>query len=427
MKFYCSTDKSLLFNNVEPYNFLKPIELLFEYYKDIKSTFLSNLLKTQKLQKKYIELDTVNNDLNTIILYYSMCRENNCLLIFNLSNENIITNKNKIIENIEKYGNIYAIKQLTFNEKEYINMLHQAFSCTHVNKPEYYKKKFNISENNELLVVLVELDNIIKKSLYENKTNFKHIIAYTNLGEVIRLSKLFFCNNSLKLLKYQDLENHISFQMKKSFDAFNTFNTWIHQNLLLIDQIRSIIFSGTVLYVYGLRNSNDIDGNFLELPYETKTPDMFKKINKFFYYDKHKFNMDMTYPGCPVWKENWNEKRILIKKNIGIDKWNDIFFNPTYHFYYMGSKFLDIDYEIKWKQTIKNDKYKPYVNMIKIKQKLGFNFEIPLVPKKTRRLQEPINKNKFLKIVQILFKKRYNENISIDELQKNIKFEEDVK
>ena len=88
---------------------------------------------------------------------------------------------------------------------------------------------------------------------------------------------------------------------------------------------------------------------------------------------------------------------------------------------------MDIDYEIKWKQTIKNDKYKPYVNMIKIKQKLGFNFEIPLVPKKTRRLQEPINKNKFLKIVQILFKKRYNENISIDELQKNIKFEEDVK
>ena len=32
MKFYCSTDKSLLFNNVEPYNFLKQIELFFEYY-----------------------------------------------------------------------------------------------------------------------------------------------------------------------------------------------------------------------------------------------------------------------------------------------------------------------------------------------------------------------------------------------------------
>ena len=157
MKFYCSFNKDLLFDNIEKYDFLEPIKLLEEYYKDTKSTYLSNILKTQTLEKKYIELDTINNDLNTIILYYAMCRKNNCLLLFNLSNSNIIENKNKIIENIEKYGNLYAVKQLKFNEKEYINMLHQTFSCKNINKAEYYKKKFNISNENNILVIFFSI------------------------------------------------------------------------------------------------------------------------------------------------------------------------------------------------------------------------------------------------------------------------------
>ena len=426
MKFYCSFNKDLLFDNIEKYDFLEPIKLLEEYYKDTKSTYLSNILKTQTLEKKYIELDTINNDLNTIILYYAMCRKNNCLLLFNLSNSNIIENKNKIIENIEKYGNLYAVKQLKFNEKEYINMLHQTFSCKNINKAEYYKKKFNISNENNILVILVELEDNIKNELYSNKNKFQHILSYTSLGVVIRLSKLFFCNNSLKFLKYQDLENHISEKMKKSFYAYNTFSKWIHENLLLIDQIRPIIYSGTVLYTYGFRYSNDIDGDFLDIPKNAKTLDIFKKVDKFFYGNKHNFGIDMVYPECPTWQNKWYEKEKLIENAIGVDNWHNLYFDSKYHFYYMGMKLLDIDYEIKWKQTIKSDKYKPYVNMIKLREKYGFDFEIPIVPKKTRRLQEPIKKDKFLKIIQKLFKTRYNDNISIKELEKKLKFEENM-
>jgi hypothetical protein len=423
MKFYCSFNKDLLFDNIEPYDFLEPINLLSEYYKDTENTYLSNILKIQTLEKKYIELDTVNNDLNTIILYYSMCRKNNCLLVFNLSNTDTVKNKNKIIESIGNYGNIYATKQLQFNEKEYINMLHQAFSCKYINKPEYYKKKFNITSENNILVILVELEDNIKNELYSNKNQFQHILAYTNIGVVIKLSKLFFCNNSLKFLKHQDLENHISWKMKKSFEAYNTFSKWIHENLLLIDQIRPLIFSGTVLYTYGFRSSNDIDGEFLHIPKNAKTPDLIKKVNKYFYEDKHDFEIEVTYPGCPIWKEKWYEKEKLIQKAIGVDVWHNLYFDPKYHFYYMGMKLLDIDYEIKWKQTIKSDKYKPYVNMIKLREKYDFDFELPIVPKKTRRSQEPIEKYKFLKIIQRLFKTRYNDNISIQELEKKLKFE----
>ena len=92
--------------------------------------------------------------------------------------------------------------------------------------------------------MLIELDEKYKKSFKNNRYIFDSILTYTNPSIVRRLSKLFFCNNSLKLLKYQDLDNHISKKMKKSFYLINNFNKWIQKTILPIDQLRFIIFSG---------------------------------------------------------------------------------------------------------------------------------------------------------------------------------------
>ena len=102
---------------------------------------------------------------------------------------------------------------------------------------------------------------------------------------------------------------------------------------------------------------------------------------------------------------------------------SETIFNPKYHYYFMGVKMLYLDADL----ARRNVRGRPaaVADLLKANELLGLDVKIKPVPKETIKLGviTKTTPDKFLDIVKYWLKRRYQTNVTVDELKELVNFE----
>lgn len=257
------------------------------------------------------------------LVYYFCKLEKNSRIIFLWPNINYIKNKNFLLNQIQKYGDIIYLNKIDLTEKGKINLI------TNIYKNEKWvssDKKFNSGAKNKsfncfkdknsfYFCVIKKKKNIIelKKKLRAKFKLGKHTI-HTNdkHNETLSIVQTLLNRNSLHNLNYK-INKEFSWHKR----LHNELKKWIKKNKYSIEDF--CIEGSAVLSAYGLRESRDLD-YFCNSNIEKKLK--FKEIG-------NSNNINQKYFG-----------------NIF-----ELFNNPNNFFYFNGLKYLSLN-------KIKIKKYK---------------------------------------------------------------------
>ena len=249
--------------------------------------------------------------------------------------------------------------------------------------------------------------------------------------EAINLSKIYFNKNSIDFLNNQILENISINKLNYSNIIFNTFITYLFKNIELFDIDKFLLFSGIILKIYGIRQCTDIDFYIWDNIKEIKTKNFLNKIEtkllnkdtKFYFIDGFtKFINNNKY-----WNKYWDDDWYIEWANMfGANHISETVFNPKYHFYYLGLKFITLDAEI----TKRKKRHRPaaVADLIMINKLLNKNIIIDPIPKKILDVNtnytkyKIINKYKFLNTLKYYLKSKYNKHYHMEQLKEMVKF-----
>jgi hypothetical protein len=123
----------------------------------------------------------------------------------------------------------------------------------------------------------------------------------------------------------------------------------MYDELSLLEMDRLVNMGGLILYAYGIRKSNDIDGVFVSIGNDSAESErMIEDVLYTFFHDKKtKFDFaDIGKEGSKYWRESWTEKNKYLLNLFHLDTMVEVATNPTYHMYHNGLKLLTIDFEI---------------------------------------------------------------------------------
>lgn len=422
-----------MFDNIEPFLYYQPLE---------KLNYDSKIIDiAKKLSGSTISLTDKKTD--QIILEYIKCRPR-CLLI--------MMRYKKINPDLLKYlsgvGYVYYIKHIKLTFRAYRSLIYQIYADTkQYNKIDeidvLLKDTFKFDKNGGYISVIV-FDNINNKPLAILHSKINKYVITSNAFYITPLfyrtiehAQIYFCTNSLKFLEEQSLERHIMPNMRKSRVLLSTFRNWISNNIDLKSRRSFLIMSGCILYIYGIRNIHDIDVYIDDTSYN-------EEIDKYLLNDETKFYfVDSIMPNSNKWKPYWNNWSIKWANIIGAETFKEVVYNPKYHFYYLGLKFMVIQGDIE--RRLIRQRPRSIVDLIKINEILGYKIKIPSIPdsqKKYIRLKEgeevgeldenkrynesnreiecieKIDKEQFLSTIQWYFKTMYYQEYTIDEIKK---------
>lgn len=187
---------------------------------------------------------------------------------------------------------------------------------------------------------------------------------------------LYFCNNSLKHLEYQNLEAFLAPWMRKSRLMFLTVRNYIFNCFTCSNYEHIMLFSSIVLYILGIRCMNDLDmivykdyGDF-----DKKEQSAIDNLEHFSFIDK-------SVKGTSSWKHNWGTWLMKWSKLAGASSFDDIMYNDTNkmcnHFYYFGVKIISIDVDIV--RRIERNRPNSIADLIMMKHQFP-HIKIPRVP-----------------------------------------------
>ena len=386
-----------MFPDIAPFNFLKPIELLSNYYQSYYSQ-LYQRLKKLKFNKKYIELNSTDKD--QMLLEYIKCRPN----------VSVITlwpkaKKKELINLLQKNGHLYAIKKITLSPKAAKSLLYQYY----VDSDQQIESiGWNDEKSKDFYILIYEhlgkgkISDIIKNSDI-------HVNDYPH--QSIEYAQILLNNQSLQFLEEQRLDRIKT----KSQVLFNQYKNWLYQNIGLKDQIRFILYSSVVLFAYGIRENNDIDGYILEKP---SNKDFEKKVDQYLLDEKSKNFLEYTdfvMKGSKKWADYWGKYLDCVSREAGIKNFDEVILNPNYHFYFMGMKFIPIKLEYIKRQY--KSKSFAYANLYMIKELLGKNYQLPKILKKSKGRGENIDQAEFISKIQYFLRERYRIKLSTAEIK----------
>ena len=144
---------------------------------------------------------------------------------------------------------------------------------------------------------------------------------------------ILFNKNSLKFLEKQN--SWKIYEMIKSIQLFNKFKNFIHKYGIIAFE-HTILFSSSILFSFGVREMNDIDGYMVKNNY-VKMED----LNTF-----NRNDIDLTYEGSSQTNEEWLKVLDDRAKGFGANNFDELALNPKYHYYFMGVKFLRLKYDV---------------------------------------------------------------------------------
>jgi len=421
------------FDGIEPFAYYGLAVKIGNMYKEAKhNTFILDFLKgiqSLKLNKNnYRETLTIKKDdiyLNYLMTYYVQCRPN--IKVLTVWPSSKLTSKE--IDTELKGNNVYAKKKISLSGKASYSLIYQMFGYTNTLKKipdlkEYSKKLGWLSETENKHITVYVYEGVKDKNFIVNHENTHTTKTFM---ESMTLSKIYFNENSLYCLEKQLLDRMLSFRFRKCRILFNTFINYLYKNIYLFDINKFLVLSGSILYTFGVRACSDTDFLISDVPSEIKTPDFLKKIEKFFLDDKTKFFFTDGYTELinpdEYWNDFYDEWHYRWAKLFGAEHISETIFNPKYHYYFMGIKMMYLDADL----ARRNVRGRPaaVADLLKANELLGVGIEINPIPKETIKLgvitkTEP---TKFLKIIKYWLKRRYQTDVTIEELEKKVEFE----
>ena len=415
------------FDDIKPFGYYGLAVKIGDMYKDIEhNTFIGDFLKNIKeldLNKNNYK-DTLNIKLDDIYLNYLMV-----YYVQSRPNIKILTrwpNCELKPEEIESKitGNFYAKKEIKISGNASLSLLYQMYGYTNNHKKvkelESYSKGLgcvSLEDFKELHIYVYEDEPIEIPGTHTTKT----------FMEAMTVSKIYFNKNSIYYLEKQVIDRMLSFKFRKCIILFNTFINYLFQNIYLFDINKFLVLSGSILYTFGVRACSDVDFFIGNSPKEIKTPNFLEKIEKFFLNEKTKFFFTDGYTKLIdpklYWNDFWEEWHYRWAELFGAEHMSETIFNPKYHYYFMGVKMLYLDADL----ARRNVRGRPaaVADLLKANELLGLDVKIKPVPKETIKLGviTKTTPDKFLDIVKYWLKRRYQTNVTVDELKELVNFE----
>jgi len=282
-----------MWNDIEINDYSEPIKRLAGYFGE--NNFYSQLLKKyEDLNKKYLDLSDSEKEL--VMLEYIKCREN----MFVITAWSTLSENAKlfdILTIIKKYGNVCYTKKITLDKQSLQNLMYWFYDDFTIEqrldiingKTKYAKDKNDVififfdnvngakiskSENEDKWKIRNELSELInKKSKYPI-----HINDY--FYQTVYYSQIILNDNTLQMLKKQDLKKMIDQQNYIKNMKNQTFKKWVTLNLSLLEIGRLI-----------LHNFDKITGTFISVNNDISQSEkeLFEMININFYNNETKF------------------------------------------------------------------------------------------------------------------------------------------
>lgn len=179
------------------------------------------------------------------------------------------------------------------------------------------------------------------KSFYFSFVNNNHkinnfIFQTKTYEETLIISRAILNENSIQFMREQLFERFILFKYPT---LFINYRNHINSNFEPIDRHKFLIFSSTIFWSYGIRENNDLDCYISHNPLITKTKNFLNKID---FGEKY----DIVWIGL----FNWNIfSEYLLKvlcQEYKISSFNELIFNPKYHYYFCGMKMTLLNFEV---------------------------------------------------------------------------------
>jgi len=441
------TINNILFS-IKEYDYLEPIKKQKdnEFYKNLLSSINKKEYDTFLKNKSILPVSDTND---IIISEYIKCFLNNNIIVLY---PNALKKDKKIKENffkvLNKNGNIYYVKSIKINYYHAYNILFNLYAHTNrmkTNSQIVYKLNrlgFNIDilEDQEILIVVYQHLNK-DQSINGSTSPFKTLLREIFLNEDLKITKiapesdnyprgydylhvndsfqecinygyLFLHKNTIDFVKHQ--HSWRLMLLTKGQILFNKFCKILFL-LPLAERNKIMLMSSSVLFSYGIRNMNDIDGIVTDdININKKIVDNFQKNEIDIYYGKIN-NIKDIIPNIEIllgWENELNRRAML----FGASNYNELINNPIHHYYFMGVKMLKLDYDI----IIRKSRKRPaqLTDLLIINRLLNINKEgIKLeIPTQTKEFDEKlkvdvitnVNNNEYLSTMQHYLKIRYN-------------------
>ncbi len=404
---YCcpEIEPQLLFNNIEPYDYVTPLKKMstnnneIEYFKEA----LQNIRNVEELKKiggsksksksktksKSLKNDfyydndihgELNEDEEQMLMYYLLCRPNmNVISIYPKAIWNQ-EKKNELLNLLLENGNIYYIKKIELSTKGACNLLYHYYAQSprmkNINQLEYKVKRLGWEiKNNEVyrddikksFYILFyentkpieirgsstpfkgEIRNIWLKDVPQKDINAKNGVREYDFCHINDTQleahdyiKLLLNKNNIEFLENQNIYNFI--YLRDSHKIFNTLKNILIQLYSTEEQLHYLFMSSIILFLYGLRNMNDVDG-YVHVS-KDKSANFYKKIIQYFSKEKVGEIYDISIPNYGEYTKEWNNVLQTRAKKYGTTSYNELVYNPKYHITYMGIKILNIKYDL---------------------------------------------------------------------------------
>ena len=128
---------------------------------------------------------------------------------------------------------------------------------------------------------------------------------------------------------------------------FNTLRKWLYSNTSLENINRLCLIGSITLYAFGIRNIGDIDGIFMSKPDNTQEAELIELLNSSFSNKQTKIDfIDIGIKNSKYWKDSWEEKNKKVIEYFGLNNFDDVVYNPKYHFNFHGIKIYLFEYEL---------------------------------------------------------------------------------
>lgn len=367
-----------MFENIKPYDYFRPIELLNKNNK--KSSYYESLLKKKKYIGEY-ELNSILFDSNIeiedcdeIMLEYIKSKPETFVITIWPIAQSII---DKLVEELKKHGNVYYIRTLSVSYralKHLMFWMYNEFSFSE--RPRFIKNKLTKigAQKYEMNTIsFIIFDNVKGKRISGQGSQFKtflrsyclalldntdlhgedilHINDYYH--QTIQYSEMLLNQNTIDFLEQQNIKfKNMTEHQQNCYLRLQTFLKWQYLNLSLLEMSKIICIGSTILYAYGFRYPNDINAIMIS----PNSDDLEQLMYDNFQNEKTKFEFINIGIEGRFWKEQWTVENNDMMNHFNIEIFDDIVSDPRNHFYYQGLKLYKLEYELVRKALRMNHK-----------------------------------------------------------------------
>jgi len=326
-------------------NPIEAFEILKNNFSYTNINYFSNLLEN-------IKNGQVNDD---IIREY---------VIFSKMNRLTFSINRPLDENI--FDNLWAKKIIDINFNGFSNIIMQYLCVKH----KIISKK-----------ILEEYYSILKENKYQKYKLYVYLHKTQNINlnyttndffSTYILTSCMFHDKSLKIYELF-MFNPLLSKSKMCYIHLNTFLKYMIDNFNIMNMKRYIIFSGGILSLTGLRYCGDIDIIF---SLSNKEKNIQHKIENIQNKNSEIGIANITKPlnYFKLEKDGFQSYERWAKMS-GAEGIDDMILNSKYHWYFMGVKLTNLEFEVRKK--IERPFPKSILDLILFKLYFKYNFELP--------------------------------------------------